>query len=386
MTKMPILTLKECVNEEFLSRADKRRQQNRTTLIKRGVSVVAALGLLAGGGIFAFNNLTSQLKTEDTSQYLKASDRPEKVYATPVDSLSGPLNILLIGSDTREDDPASDIYGMRADTTILAHISGDRKHVDMVSIPRDSLLEIPSCTLPDGAETEAAFAKFNSAFALGAQNNNVGSAAACAIKAVEHNTNVYIDGFAVIDFKGFENVVDTIGGVEFDVKEEIDDPSFDNLVIEAGKQKFNGKTALQYARVRKGTNMDGSDIGRIARQQELMAVIAEKVKSKVSDLPTMYSLVGSFAKMTTTSKELGNVSNTAGLAWALKDVKKENINFMTVPIVDAGDGSNVLWADEAETVWENIRLDKPVAEEETVDSTDETVADMDQTTGGQLAN
>jgi LCP family protein required for cell wall assembly len=386
MTKMPILTLKECVNEEFLSRADKRRQQNRTTLIKRGVSVVAALGLLAGGGIFAFNNLTSQLKTEDTSQYLKASDRPEKVYATPVDSLSGPLNILLIGSDTREDDPASDIYGMRADTTILAHISGDRKHVDMVSIPRDSLLEIPSCTLPDGAETEAAFAKFNSAFALGAQNNNVGSAAACAIKAVEHNTNVYIDGFAVIDFKGFENVVDTIGGVEFDVKEEIDDPSFDNLVIKAGKQKFNGKTALQYARVRKGTNMDGSDIGRIARQQELMAVIAEKVKSKVSDLPTMYSLVGSFAKMTTTSKELGNVSNTAGLAWALKDVKKENINFMTVPIVDAGDGSNVLWADEAETVWENIRLDKPVAEEETVDSTDETVADMDQTTGGQLAN
>jgi LCP family protein required for cell wall assembly len=275
---------------------------------------------------------------------------------------------------------------MRADTTILAHISGDRKHVDMVSIPRDSLLEIPSCTLPDGAETEAAFAKFNSAFALGAQNNNVGSAAACAIKAVEHNTNVYIDGFAVIDFKGFENVVDTIGGVEFDVKEEIDDPSFDNLVIKAGKQKFNGKTALQYARVRKGTNMDGSDIGRIARQQELMAVIAEKVKSKVSDLPTMYSLVGSFAKMTTTSKELGNVSNTAGLAWALKDVKKENINFMTVPIVDAGDGSNVLWADEAETVWENIRLDKPVAEEETVDSTDETVADMDQTTGGQLAN
>jgi len=376
------------VSEEFIGRHARRQQKKKATRIKQGVSVVAALSLLAGGGIFAFNNLTSQLKTQDTSQYLKAEDRPEKTvnYETPVDGLSGPLNILLIGSDTREDDPASEIYGMRADTTILAHISGDRKRVDMVSIPRDTLLEVPSCTLPDGSETGYAYGKFNSAFAMGAQDNNVGSAAACAIKAVEHNTDVYIDGFAVIDFKGFEKVVDDIGGVEFNVEERIEDPNFENLVIKAGKQTFNGKTALQYARVRSGTGLDGSDISRIGRQQELMSAIVEKAKTKISDLPAMYSMVGSLAKMTTTSPELGKVSNSAGLAWALKDVKQDDINFITVPIVEAGDGANVLWADESLALWENIKEDLPVEEALTKDTTSKSrgsqgqmIADMEQT-------
>lgn len=369
------------MSEELFTRSDKRRQKKKSTRIKQGVSVVAALGLLAGGGIFAFNNLTSQLKTEDTSKYLKAEERPIKpvTYATPVDGFSGPINILLIGSDTREDDPASDIFGMRADTTIVAHISSDRQRVDMISIPRDSLLEVPSCTLPDGTETGDSYGKFNTAFALGAQDNNVGSAASCAIKAVEHNTDIYIDGFAVIDFKGFEKVVDSIGGVEFNVEQKIQDPKFENLVIEAGKQTFDGKTALQYARVRTGEGMDGSDISRIGRQQELMALILEKAKTKISDLPAMYSLVGSMASMTTTSPELGKVSNAAGLAWALKGVKKENINFMTVPVVDAGDGANVLWADESLALWENVKLDIPVAEEEPEVSPEETDADMDQT-------
>lgn len=376
------------MNEEFIGRHARRQKEKKAKRIKQGVSAVAILSLLAGGGIFAFNNLTSQLKTQDTSQYLKTEDRPEKTvnYETPVEGLNGPLNILLIGSDTREDDPASEIYGMRADTTILAHISGDRKRVDMVSIPRDSLLEVPSCTLPDGSETGYAYGKFNSAFAMGAQDNNVGSAAACAIKTVEHNTDVYIDGFAVIDFKGFEKVVDDIGGVEFNVEERIEDPNFENLVIKAGKQTFNGKTALQYARVRSGTGLDGSDISRIGRQQELMSAIVEKTKTKIADLPAMYSMVGSLAKMTTTSPELGDVSNSAGLAWALKDVKKDNINFLTVPIVEAGDGANVLWADESILVWESIKSDLPIDEvlikdtgKNNSNSQGQMIADKDQT-------
>lgn len=376
------------MSEEFRGRHIRRQQEKKSTRIKQGASVVAGLGLLAGGGIFAVNNLTSQIKTEDTSQYLKAEDRPVKTvnYETPKEGLSGPLNILIIGSDTRKDDPASGIFGMRADTTIVAHISEDRKRIDMVSIPRDSLVEVPSCSLPDGSETGSSYGKFNTAFATGAQDNNVGSAASCAIKAVEYNTDVYIDGYAVIDFKGFEKVVDDLGGVEFNVKEKIVDPDFENLVIESGRQTFDGKTALQYARVRSGEGMDGSDISRIGRQQELMSVIMDKAKTKVSDLPTMYSLVGSVAKMTTTSPELGNVANSTGLAWALKDVRSDDINFITVPIVDAGDGANVLWADESIGLWENIKNDLPVEEVLTKDTASKTrshqgqdIADMGQT-------
>lgn len=345
-------------------RRDRRRKKKTTSRIKHAVAVVASLGLLSGAGLFAFQNLTSH-NTADTSAYIKAEDRPKKLntvnYTTPIDGFSGPLNILLIGSDSRGSSDTS-VVGMRSDTTILAHISADRKRVDMVSIPRDSLVDIPACTLPGGEVTYPETAKFNAAFSQGGQTGDVGAAAACSIKTFENLSGVYVDGFAVIDFQGFEKVVDSIGGVNFTVDQEIRDPSFENLVIHKGTQTFNGKTALQYARVRKADGMDGSDLSRIDRQQELLSAIVEKAKSKLTDLPAMYSLVGSAAKMTTTSPELGDSKKLAGLAWALKDAQKSNINFMTVPVVDAGDGANVYWSEESTALWENVKADLPLKE------------------------
>lgn len=350
-------------------RRDKRRAKRNRTRIKRAVAAVAVLGVLGGSGAFLFNNLTSQLKTVDTSQYIQAENRPEKVkpvtYTTPVDGFDGPLNILLIGSDTRND-PGEGIEGMRSDTTILAHISADRKRVDMVSIPRDSLVDIPSCTLPDGSVTPDDYGKFNGAFAYGGETGDTGAAASCAIKTFEQASGLYVDGFAVIDFSGFEKVVDSIGGVEFTVDEEINDPSFNNLTIPAGVQVFDGETALNYARVRKAEGMDGSDLSRIDRQQELLSAIVDKTKTKISDVPAMYSLVGSLAGMTTTSKELGDVSKLAGLAWSLQKTGDEAVKFTTVPVVDAGDGANVLWSEDATLLWDNIAQDLPLPGAENV--------------------
>lgn len=349
------------------TRQTRRKRQRRNGRIKKMIIFVVIVGILATGGMVFANHLFSKVHTEDTKPYLENSYRPVKVqpsitYNKPVDRFSGPLNILLVGSDTRKDDPAAADASMRSDSVIVAHISADRKRVDMISIPRDLMVDIPSCSLPDGSQTAPERAKFNAAFSNGGQTGDIAAAAACTIKTIESLTDVFIDGFAVIDFNGFEKVIDSLGGVEFDVKEKIVDPDFENLTIEAGVQTFDGKTALNYARVRKAVGMDGSDIARIGRQHELISAIINKTTASMTDIPAMYKVVNSIADMTTLSTEIASFSDLTGLAWALKDINHENINFITTPFVDAGDGANVLWDVRANQLWQDVKYDTPITQ------------------------
>lgn len=352
-----------------------RRMNHKRSFPKWIIASITIVALLCGAGVYAFNDIWNRVDTQSTEQFLSDVDRPEKVqvhYETPVDGFNGPLNILVMGSDSRGEKGIAHEEGMRADTSILLHISQDRQRVDMISIPRDSLMEVPSCTLPDGSQTAPTVDKFNSAYALGGQTGDIGAAASCTIKMFEDATNLYIDGFVVVDFNGFKDMVDALGGIEFTVQEDVIDPDFENLVIKAGKQTFDGTTALQYARVRKAVGQDGSDISRIDRQQELFSAIISKAKNKISDLPAMYNFVGSVANMITTSDDFGDTRKLSGLVWALKDTPKENINFHTVPVVEAGDGANLYWDQSAWTLWANLKEDYPLAPVETTEPTEST--------------
>ncbi|MGO1594354.1 MAG: LCP family protein, partial [Ancrocorticia sp.] len=166
--------------------------------------LLAFLLTISSALAIGYYSLQSNINQTDVSDLLGGDET-----APPIDQNEGrPLNILVLGSDTREgQDIGGDVDGMRADTTMLFHISEDRKRIDVVSIPRDLLVEIPTCTVRTGEDLDETFetsgssqAMFNAAFSYGGQSGDVPSAAACSMKTVENMTGIKLDGYVVLNF------------------------------------------------------------------------------------------------------------------------------------------------------------------------------------------
>lgn len=332
-----------------------------------GLVVVAVLSLVVAGGATAVTQLTGNIEVAEMA--VLGTDRPEVVL--PKDPNAGtPLNIVIMGSDSRGGDNADlaggEDAGARSDTTVVMHISGDRSRVEMVSIPRDSTVDVPSCTTQDGTTTAELYGtKFNSAFSQGVQaGGDVASGALCTVKTVEQLTGVFMDGFVVVDFAGFSSMIDAVGGVEVCVEEEIYSEDANHLALEPGTHTLQGGKALDYARARKGTGLgDNSDLGRIGRQQEVMAALARTVLSQevLTNPAKTLKFLRAVTDSLTMNKELGSIDGLAGLAYSMRNVRPDTITFVTVPNeYDPIQTANVLWTDEAVQLWENIKHDKPV--------------------------
>ena len=337
--------------------------------VLRWVLVVLLAFLLTVGSAAAFlyQNLQGNLKVQEVGHYFEPNESPTP--QEPADESAGrPLNILILGSDVREG--ASDvdgagaagyITGMRSDTAMLMHISADRQRVDVVSIPRDTLVTIPSCILKDGSRSYEQYdAMFNSAFSIGGQSGDVAGAAACTIRTLEEMSDVYIDGFVVIDFASFQDIVNTLGGVNVCLSEPAEDQAA-GLHLEAGCQVLDGEQALALARARKSLG-DGSDISRIGRQQQMVEAIISKALSLniVSDLPTLYGVLSDVTENIDVSPSLGSITYLGGLAYSLRGLSLDNVNFVTMPFYP--EGNRVRPAAAAAAVWEALRNDQPLPE------------------------
>lgn len=331
----------------------------------RGASV-AAVGLLAfvlAGGAFAFSALQGNIATHDLSGLL-GGGRPEAT--SPADPSAGrAFNLLVMGSDVRSGENAQlggapETEGMRSDTTLLVHISAQRDRADVVSIPRDLLVDIPACPLP-GAETSEPQpdTMFNQAFATGGGTGQVEYAAACAIKTVEEMTGVFVDDFLVVDFAGFIRMVDALGGVPMCIPEPLTD-RLAGLDLEAGQQVLDGQQALAYARARKEVG-DGSDISRIGRQQLLIAATIRHVldQNLLTDLPALYQFLDAATRSMTAGPMLGKIPNLVGLATSFRSVPAGGVTFVTVPFEWAG--PRVRPTDAADDLWSAIAADRPIA-------------------------
>ena len=343
------------------------KELGRRLARRAGLSLLAVTIFVVSAAGFAWHNIQSRITWFNVDSLLSEDDRPG---TKPPDSYEGrAVNLLILGTDSRAGDNnvdgaqgSEDTASARSDTALVMHISADRKRVDAVSIPRDTLVDIPECTTLDGKKTNAAEdTKFNSAFANGAGNSDdkkaIASGAACTWKTVETLTHVRIDDFVVIDFAGLSKVVNSLGGVHVQVDEAIDDSEYTGFKLDEGCQKLDGENALQYARVRHGVS-DGSDIARIARQQNLMRAMTSKALS--SNLLTQSGFLTSTLETLTTSERIGQISNLSGLAYSIQGVGIDNINFITMPNEPADDPNQVVPAEGAKKVWKAIEEDKPV--------------------------
>ncbi|MBE1876391.1 LCP family protein [Myceligenerans sp. TRM 65318] len=326
--------------------------------------MTGVLAFAISGASAAMARWTGNIDTAPTDVL---TNRPEKV--TPTDPSAGePVNLLLMGSDSREganvNIGGTADGGARSDTTILLHISGDRKRVEAISIPRDSTVEIPSCVTTTGATTAPQYTKFNAAFAVGASvGGDTASGALCAMQTVEALTGVFLDGFMVIDFQGFQRMIDAVGGVELCIEEEIYAPEANDLHLQPGLQTLGGELALDYARARKGVG-DGSDLGRIGRQQQLLASLVRTVLSAdtLTNPGKTLSFVDAVTSSMTMDDETARLDNLTGLAYSLRNLSADAVTFLTVPNGPdpANPTANVVWTDEATLLWENIKHDRPI--------------------------
>jgi len=305
----------------------------------------------------------------DVTALLGARPTPSPTSSAPSDAHAGAaVNVLILGSDDRSGQNASIggvEAGMRSDTTIVAHISADRTRVELVSIPRDLVIDRPSCTMKDGSTTHAAAGSmFNDAFAVGWDHSgDLGSAAACTWKTVETITGVRLDGFVLLDFVGLTAMVDAIGGVPICLPKALDD-SLTGLHVPAGPQVFDGATAVQFARARHDIG-DGSDTQRILRQHDLMAAMARSLLSAktLSNPVALYSFAGAATKSLTASEGFASLADLTGLGLSLRHVGADRIVFMSMPTAVSPTNKNRRVATpEADTLWARIAADEPVGE------------------------
>lgn len=327
--------------------------------------VVAALTFTVAGGAAVAAKLQGNISHVDVSALVGPAPTPSKA-PDPNDPNKGtPVNILVLGSDSRAGVNAQiggEALGMRSDTAMVVHISADRTRISVVSIPRDSLVRIPSCTMSNGKTTRATTGMFNSAFATGWDNGgDLASAAGCTIKTVQQDTGVPINHFVVVDFVGFQQMVQAIGGVSMCIPSKIADKD-SGLYLNAGNQVLDGPTALAFARARHNVG-NGSDINRIGNQQQLVAAMVREVLSRnvLTNPPKLVSFLSAATHSLTTDKQM-SIADMTGLAYNLRNINRDNITFMTIPWEPAASDKNrVQWTSAAAQVWADMANDVPPA-------------------------
>ena len=233
-----------------------------------------------------------------------------------------------MGSDTRDCDGCdldNEAGGNASDTTILMHLSADRKRAYGVSIPRDTLVDRPSCKATDGSRSDPATdVMWNEAFTVGGPT--------CTVQQFEAITDVFIDHIVVVNFAGFEDMVNAIDGVPVCIPEDIVDPAH-GINIPAGTREIEGREALNYVRARY-TLGDGSDISRIKRQQAFIAAMAKKVVSAgtLARVDRLVRFLNAATNSLTVDEDLENVVKIAEVGVGFQGIGLDNIQFLTAPI------------------------------------------------------
>lgn len=329
---------------------------------------------MAGAGYLYYRHLNSNIrKGERSSADIGVKKRdPNAAGQTP-------LNILLVGSDSRNSDENVKLGGGKdnrgnpplGDVQLLIHLSADRKSAAFVSIPRDTRVDIPKCTDPETGRTyPATSAIINESLARGG--------AGCTLATWEKLTGVYIDHWMTIDFAGVVAMADAVGGVDVCVKQNVWDhptarvPGGSGLKLRAGTHQVKGEQALQWLRTRHAW---GSDLMRARAQHMYLNSMIRKLKKQnvFTDGGRLWDLAEAATKSLTVSEEIGTVKKLYGLAMELKSVPTDRVTMATMPnIADPwNDNHRLPDGTNAEKMWQMLRDDVPFDKNGTADKTED---------------
>ncbi|PZF99098.1 transcriptional regulator [Micromonospora endophytica] len=326
------------VSERATSNPPRRRRWKRIALISFLVLVLLGGAGMVAGGLY-YRSVESSIERVDAFEGVPEESRPQAVA-------TGAMNIMILGSDTR--DPDSD-SGSRTDTIILAHLPKDRSSAQLISIPRDTWVPVPKS--PEGRGGRDA--KINAAYAWGG--------APLMVQTVEKFTGVRIDHVAMVDFAGFKEIVDALGGVEITVEEGFTSRHSLNpdgrREFVAGKQTMDGAAALDYARERYAF-ADG-DFTRIKHQQQVIKSILDTAASGGTlASPTK---LNSFVRATADAVAVDNSMSLLDLSMELRHLRGGNLTFLTCPTKGTGTIGNesVVLADKAKAdkLFDAVRRD-----------------------------
>jgi LCP family protein required for cell wall assembly len=298
-----------------------------------GVSLTAALYL---------RSVDHSVKRIDAFSDVPATSRP-----SPMAEALGAENLLMLGSDSR--DPAN-TSGSRSDTIILAHLPKDRSSAQLVSIPRDTWLHVPKAPNSPYGNTDA---KINAAYAWGG--------IPLTVQTVESFTGVRIDHVVVVDFAGFKEIIDALGGVDINVDHAFTSTHSLNKdgrrTFAAGMQHMDGAAALDYSRER--YSFADGDFARIKHQQQMITAVLDKASSAgVLSNPLR---LNALLKATANAVQVDKTLSIFDLATQLRNVNSGNLKFFTSPSKGTGmvGDQSVVFADDAKAkaLYDAIRRD-----------------------------
>ena len=358
-----------------------RTPHPRRTLLVAGrsaIAVLTAVTLFITGWYWTIMQRTeSGLQERQVEQVLNTTDphivTPTVHPTTPAGvEIYEPQNILLLGSDTRSGangdagntgDGTAD--SANSDTMMIAHLSADRQHVTILSLPRDTVIPAPQCKAwnfeTGKLSTEdypgvdvGAPSHLNSTFSMGGPT--------CVVKALQEMTGIRIDKYIGIDFVGFKSMVDAVGGIKITTCGPITDTTLGAITDHGGPQVFTGEAALSLVRARHVPGEKGSDLARIKRQQAVLSALLRQVTSAgtLANPVKLDNFLQAFVHNTFNSGV--TLESLIEIAGSLGTFSPDTVTFYTLPTYDSDrvEGGLEIDKPKAQAIFNSIINDTPL--------------------------
>ncbi|MER5944904.1 LCP family protein [Streptomyces sp. NPDC001904] len=293
----------------------------------------------AGAGYLWYRHLNSNIKTDklNIGEHRAAKPTPNAAGQTP-------LNILLIGSDSRNSKENLKLGGSKesvgaaplADVQMLVHLSADRTNMSVVSMPRDTLAQLPKCTDPETGKV------YDATVTRQMVNTSLGRGGpGCTVATWEEITGIHIDHFMMVDFSGVVSMADAVGGVPVCVSANVYSRNSrgegSGLKLKKGTTSVKGEQALAWLRTRHGFE-DGSDIARAKAQHMYMSSMVRELRKNAtfSHPNKLRTLAEKATKALHVDDGLDTVKKLYDLSNELKKPEPDRITMTTMPFVYVG--------------------------------------------------
>ncbi|RPE33381.1 LytR family transcriptional attenuator [Kitasatospora cineracea] len=310
------------------ARRQGRRGRRRLRRWQKAVlwTAAGAVVLTTGAGGYLYYRLNANIQNAP----LFAGEEGDAGKEVPDAFGRTPINVLVIGSDSRDDPEDCQIGGdcgggANADVNLLLHVSADRSNATVMSIPRDLVTDLPGCKDKAGKSVFKA--------QRGMINSTLQGGPGCTVAAVRKLTDLPIDHFVQVNFTGVIKMSDAVGGVPVCVSDNVYDP-YSHLRLSKGEHTLQGMAALQFVRTRHGFG-DGTDTGRSSAQHLFLGSMVRQLKGAgtLTDPGKLLSLADAATKALTVDPGLDGITRLVGLGQDISKVPSERITFTTMQIV-----------------------------------------------------